>query len=366
MTPKKIAVLTGKRGGYDAMLPMLRNMQQDPYFELSMIVCDQHLMEAFGLTGDAISTEFLTYYANPIDRGDYPISRLMNLGKYVGDIALTLKRIEPDLLIIFGDRGESVSGALAAVEMGIPIAHIQGGDISGNVDDLYRNMITQAANIHFPSNTRSAMRLNALGVMDDVIFEPGDLHLDPIAHMQGAIVKKDRITVLIHPESHSDQASTQAKMKEVMDAADALSVELDCVTHFIYPCSDPGYQTIINCIEQGLYISYKNLPVEEWALQLKKSKVFLTNSSSGLIDAPFLRTPSVIIGTRQAGRLTPSSCSKCDWNKKDIIYSAKMAMKRPPDPYRYGRGDAGQEVIKCIKEVFNDPLGYALERKYLI
>ena len=131
----KIAILTGKRGGFGAMKPMLRNIVADPSLELQLIVTDQHLNEAFGATITEVEREFTV--AASIDmkqHGDTAVQRSQALGRCLTGISAELARLAPDCLLLYGDRGEVLATAIAAINLRIPIAHLQGGDVSGNVD----------------------------------------------------------------------------------------------------------------------------------------------------------------------------------------------------------------------------------------
>ncbi len=176
---KKFMVLTGKRGGYGAMKPMLRFIQEDPDIDLQLVVTDQHLNSKFGRTINEIEKDFeITAKVEMMQKDGCAISRSQALGNFIVGMSLVIEKHSPDILLLYGDRGEVIAAAIAATTMGIPIAHIQGGDVSGSVDEQFRHATTKLAQIHFPSTENSAQRIKNLGEEDWRIHVVGDNHID--------------------------------------------------------------------------------------------------------------------------------------------------------------------------------------------
>src|ERR1700689_768677 len=200
---RKIMVLTGKRGGFGAMKPMLRLLRDDPAFELQLVVTDQHVSERFGRTVQEIETEFPVAAAVDMDqKDDKPESRARALGICLQGMADTLARLKPDLCVPYGDRGEVLAAATAATALNIPIAHIQGGDISGSQDEIIRHAVTKLSHLHFPSTEESAERIRRMGEEDWRIHVVGDNHIDLIAageYAQPAEVMRELGLDLTHP-----------------------------------------------------------------------------------------------------------------------------------------------------------------------
>ena len=181
MNMKKIMVLTGKQGGYNAMLPMLEEIHRREDMELQLIVVDQHLLGKFGSTGNEIGLPICRRMI-PFYEGDTKEHRTYNMSYYAHKTAEVIKDTKPDIILLYGDRGEVAAAALAAVQMGVPIAHLQAGDVSGGVDNIFRGMITKAANILFCSNLVTKKRLIAQGESFNRVFVCGDQHIDALVH----------------------------------------------------------------------------------------------------------------------------------------------------------------------------------------
>ena len=178
---RKILVLTGKRGGYGAMKPMLEALKNDFSIDLQLVVTDQHLNPSFGMTINEIEKDFSV--AAKVDmnqQGSELKDRSNALGVCVIGLTDTFEKLKPDLCVLYGDRGEVLSAALVATTMRVPIVHLQGGDLSGSVDDQMRHAITKLAHLHLVSNKLSAERIIKMGEDPSRVHVIGDNHIDSI------------------------------------------------------------------------------------------------------------------------------------------------------------------------------------------
>ena len=161
---KRICVWSGKRGGFGALAPTMEAIRNHPSLELQVVVTDQHLYERFGRTVDEVESRFpISAEIDMEQSGDSGEDRARAIGLCLQRSAEVLGRLKPDVLVVIGDRGEVFAGCIAAHNMGIAIAHVQGGDISGSLDEPVRHAITKLAHIHFPSTEESADRIRRLG-----------------------------------------------------------------------------------------------------------------------------------------------------------------------------------------------------------
>lgn len=367
--PKNIAVLTGKRGGYGAMKPMLRLIDQDPSLRLSLIVTDQHLNPAFGATIGEVERDFTIAGKVAMDQtGDTPVERSRALGRCLERISDLLAELKPDLLVLYGDRGEVLAAATAALHLQIPLAHLQGGDVSGNADELIRHAVTKLAHLHYPSTEDAAERLIGLGEEAWRVNCVGDNHVDPIVagnytSSQGvrerfAIKQGNKpIIVLYHPET-TRKRDHYADMKEILDTV----LEQNRRTIIVYPCSDAGYQKIIRAVDEvrsskGVSI-HKNIDAPDFHGLLAIADVMVGNSSAGLIETPYFGLPAINIGERQKGRLSAENVLYCEADKPAIEAALDTALNdsnfrigaencsRP-----FGDGKAYERVVEHLKSV---------------
>jgi len=366
---RRIAVVTGKRGGYGAMKQMLKCIDRSQSMELSLIVTDQHLNAEFGSTINEVKSEFsVAAEVDMCQTGDAERERVEALGTCLVKMSSVLDDIRPDIIVIYGDRGEALVSALAAINYMIPVAHIQGGDVSGNVDELFRHAITKLSHFHFPSNAQSADRIIRMGENKERVFIVGDSHLDAIVDKQftsaDILVNKydlrggePPIIVLQHPETsrYSDHFSV---MCETMDAV--LSQKRR--TLVIYPCSDQGYGQIIQAINRyrshPLVSIYKNIDASDFWGLLAISHVLVGNSSAGMVETPYFPIPSINIGERQKGRLCASNVIHCESSRSKI----EDALRQIEDDFEFhqqvercerpfGEGGAGAKIASTLEVV---------------
>lgn len=367
--PRHIAVLTGKRGGFGAMKPLLRAMERDPDIRLSLLVTDQHVNPTFGATIAEIEREFTVAAAVDMEQTDgSPRSRSRALGVCLTKMADVLANLSPDILILYGDRGEVLATAIAAVTLRIPIAHLQGGDVSGNVDEVMRHAMTKLAHLHFPSTETSRRRILALGEEVWRVQVVGDNHIDLIVageYTDAATVRtrlnipadEAPIVVLLHPET-TRVRDGYTDMRNVLEAV----LSEGRRTFVIYPCSDHGYEDIIRAIlefenRSGVSV-HKNVDAPDFWGLLAIAAVMVGNSSAGLIETPYFRIPAINVGERQHGREHGNNTIHCGYEYGELRAALDYALRnaefraaaatctRP-----FGDGSAWRRIVERLKSV---------------
>lgn len=366
---RHIAVLTGKRGGYGAMKPMLRLLDNDPMFRLSIIVTDQHVNPQFGSTIEEVQRDF--FVAGQVDmrqEGGSPRDRAKALGVCLTGIVDVLSDLDPDLLILYGDRGEVLAAAIASVTLRIPIAHIQGGDISGNVDEVMRHALTKLSHLHFPSTEKSAARIIAMGEDPEKVFVVGDNHVDAIVARgytsSEQVRRKFRIAddeqpiiVLVHPET-TRQRDGYADMTMLMNEVMRLGLR----TIVVYPCSDHGYEDIVRAIldftHNPLVSTHRNIDAPDFWGLMNIAKLMIGNSSAGLIETPYLGLHSINVGERQRGRDHASNVIHCEFEPSEIadaltcviVHDERTEGARGINQL-YGDGRAGERIVEILRSI---------------
>ena len=366
---RHIAVLTGKRGGYGAMKPMLRAMNNDPDIRLSLLVTDQHVNKKFGATIKEIQTEFDVTAAVDMEQSDgSPCSRAYALGVCLSKMTEVLDDLVPDILVLYGDRGEVLATATSAITLRIPIAHLQGGDISGNVDEVMRHAVTKLSHLHFPSTEASARRIIAMGEEEWRVSVVGDNHIDLIVAREytapeslrekyGINENEAPLIVLYHPETTYIRDG-YTDMCNILDAVLAENRR----TFIIFPCSDHGYEEIVRAIK--LYEDKPNVSIHQnieahdfWGL-LAIAGAFIGNSSAGLIETPYFPIPSINIGDRQKGREHSNNLIHCNYEYNEMQTALKKALfdesfintvRKCNKPF--GDGYAWKRIVESLKNV---------------
>lgn len=369
MTSRRIAVLTGKRGGYGAMKPMLRAIEEDPELELLLMVTDQHLNPQFGSTIAEVEADFRVAAAIDMEQVDgSPPARVAALGICLSKMAKALQDLKPDIIVLYGDRGEVLVTAIAALNMGVPIAHLQGGDRSGNVDELMRHSLTKLAHLHFPASEESAARIRGLGEEEWRIDVAGDNHVDPIvageftdvttlAPRFGLRNGEKPIVVLQHPET-TRVRDNHADMQATLDAV----LERGRRTIVVYPCSDQGYEGIVRAIESrrghpGVSI-HKNIDAPDFWGLISNAAAMVGNSSAGLIETPYFPTPAINLGDRQIGRLHAENVIHAEFGKDSVATALDTALEDEAFAFTvarcsrpFGDGLAHRRIVDRLKQV---------------
>jgi UDP-hydrolysing UDP-N-acetyl-D-glucosamine 2-epimerase len=297
----KIDFLTGKRGGFGAMVPTLKALQQ--FADLRVIATDQHIDRRFGGTVQEIVDEGFNPLGIKLPDGQ---PRAAQLGWLAQTLALLWREELPDVLLLIGDRGESLAGAMAAQQLGgIVIAHIEGGDVTGCIDDSTRHAISKLAHLHFVTGIEQRARLIRMGEIGENVCVVGDVHIDRLMlELAKPVVGDERFedaTVILH---HPDTLHPERIQDEIQEICE---ITRDSKRLFIHPCSDNGHEIILRCIEYeiGLYGGWfeKNIPHGAFINGLRQARKFVGNSSALVREASYIDgLKTVLVGDRQEGR----------------------------------------------------------------
>lgn len=366
MKKRRIAVFTGKRGGFGAMLKIMQGIAADPNLELKVIASDMHLSQRFGSTIDEVRGHIAVDAT--VDLGDYgsrPVDRAQALGRCIEGLAGVLDAMRPDILLLLGDRGETLAAAMCAVELGIVVAHIQAGDISGGIDDIHRHSITKLAHLHFSQNETQRQRVIRLGEAPERVWNTGAPYVDnilshPIMPRDEALrslglpVTGDYFVILQHPDSYRPEVNLQhtTAILEAVKDRDERSI-------IVYPCSDPGYGDVVAALEsyrqQPNFHFFKSIDAFVFLGLVAGSKALIGNSSGGIIEAPYLRVPFVNVGLRQECRETAANVISCE----GTVEAIHAAIERTADPSfrsamladrnRFGDGRASERILEVLR-----------------
>lgn len=366
---RKIAILTGKRGGFGAMLGIMQLLDKHPEMSFELIATDMHLSKKFGETIKEVEGWFKVAHKLDLEQqGDAGPDRARALGRCLQQMIDVLEKSRPDILLLLGDRGEVLSAAIAAFELNIPVAHILGGDVAGNRDGNRIHAITKLAHIHFPSSKESAERILKLGEEPWRVHHFGATYVDFIVQKKFTPNVEVRAKyglgdapyqiVLQHPMTLQESQSYD-EAKTVYEAAKRTGLQ----TILIYPCSDQGYEGVIRAIDEyrdtpGFQI-HKNIEaVDFWGLQ-SGAEVFIGNSSSGLIETPYFDLPAVNVGRRQQGRLRDVNVIDAEPNTETILTAVEKARSAAfrssiKNHFLFGDGHASERIVEILEQTVID------------
>ena len=366
---REVVYVTGTRADYGLMHETLKTLNEDANIHLDIVATGMHLMDEFGYSVDEIKKDnFNLHIINQTFKKDDEASMSDFIGKLTADLTNLMSELKPDVVLLLGDRGEMLAGAIVASYLQIPIAHIHGGDVSSTVDDSTRHAITKLSNIHFAATEKSASRIRQMGENPDNIFVVGAPGLDSIIKCKDNIdenylkdkydITKDFAIVLQHPVSlEIDDSSFQ-----IQQTLDAL-ISTDYQIILIYPNADAGGRSMIEKINEYDVDAYKNIPHDDFIGLLSLASVLVGNSSSGIIESSLFKLPVINLGTRQQGREKAENVIDVDYNRDEILSALKFIES---EDYKkqlescinpYGDGKACERICKILKEIeLNDNL----------
>ena len=341
---RKICVVTGTRAEYGLLYWLMREIEADSDLELQIIATGQHLSPEFGLTYKTIEKDGFRISAKVemLLSSDTPVGIAKAVGLGTIGFADALDRLNPDILVLLGDRFEALSAAQAAMFLRIPIAHLHGGEkTEGAVDEAIRHSITKMAQIHFVSEPEYGKRVIQLGENPSQVFEIGIpgidnivrlplLDLETLENQIGFSLGSKFFLITYHPETLSDSDS----LVYLQNLTDALEMFLDYKIIITQANSDAGGRLINESWEQFAManservLCVKSLGQLRYLSAMKACSAVVGNSSSGILEAPVLKVPTVNIGDRQKGRKRYPSVVDCISEKDAIISAIQLVLDK--------------------------------------
>jgi len=363
---RKIAYITGTRADYGLMRSVLYQIHNHESLSLDVIVTGMHLMDEFGMTVDEIDKDGFNYHVVDVRyRDDTQESMALFIGEFIQRLTPLIRSIDPDIVLLLGDRGEMLAGAIVGAYLSIPVAHIHGGEITATVDDLARHAITKLSHIHFPATEESAERIIRMGEDPSRVFVVGAPGLDQILHEslperedleeRYSLDFSDKVLLIVqHPVTlEVDQAAKQ--IRETLEAVSSFQYQ----TLVIYPNADAGGRAMIKVIKEYEHLpfirTYKSIPHEDYLSLLQHSSILIGNSSSGIIEAPSFGIPVVNIGSRQKGRQRGNNVIDVGYNRLEISDAIKIGLN--DEKFReivnikynpYGDGTSGERIARVL------------------
>ncbi len=374
---RKVLLVSGSRGEYGYIRPVIKLMKESNILEPKILATNMHLLPEFGNTIEEFSIDNISvdYKAYMALSGFTNSTMVKSLGVFMLSVADILDNNCPDFILLAGDRGEQLIAAMAGAHMNVPIAHIQSGELSGNIDGMVRHAITRFTNIHFASNEDAKRRLISMGEEDFRTFCVGAPQLDELSHnniadrqeiMEKYSFDSSKPIALIAQHPVTEQAIYAGEqMEATMNAV--ISLGLQCVV--IYPNNDAGSISIQECIKNCHNINIKferNTSRDIYAGIMKSADVIIGNSSSGIIEAPSFELPAVNIGRRQNGRYQSKNVINVRHHdpkaikmtiKKALSPKFKKSLKGMKNPY--GDGRSAERIVEILETVpINEKLLY--------
>ena len=353
----KIVFITGTRADFGKLKSLIKKLQDVPKFEIHIFVTGMHMLTKYGYTCDEVEKSGLPNIYKYVNQNS---SDSMDhiLAKTISGLSDYVREILPDLLIIHGDRVEALAGASVGALNNILTAHIEGGEVSGTIDELIRHAVTKLSHIHFVSNNSARNRIIQLGENAENIHVIGSPDIDlmnqkslvPIDNVKSRYeFNFDEYGIIMFHSVTSELDDISRQIKVIVD--EVINSNLNYIV--IYPNNDPGTDLIIEEYERLLDISrfkiYPSMRFEYFLSLLNGAKFIIGNSSAGVREAPHFGVPAINLGSRQANRVNSTSIinEQIEYGKINQAILKASNLKLQPESL-FGSGNSDEKFFEIL------------------
>lgn len=374
---RKILFITERRADYSRLKPIMKAIQKSQKLELQLIVTGMHLLKKFGETkkniiedGFKINEIVPIFTEKDCDDG---ASMVRGMGKALIAFAGIFPKLKPDIVFSGFDIGANFAATITGMHLNMVVAHIQGGEVSGTVDEVIRHAMTKFSHLHFAATEQSRKRIIKLGENPEFVFNVGSPSLDTIhtikypakeemAEQYGFDPNKPLIIILQHPvTTEVDKVGSQ--IKETIDAVKTINDKYGTQALAVYSNNDAGGKRIVEYIKKSGIKSYPHIAYEDFLRLMKIASVLVGNSSAGIHEAPSLKLPTVNVGTREQYRERGVNVLDVDYRKEEIIraiekslFDKKFIKKVQNGTNPYDGGNTAVKVVKILETINLPPI----------
>ena len=366
---RRVAAFTGTRAEYGLLRPTLRRIEDDPDLRLDLLVSGAHLSPHHGHTVDRVREDG---YRSVVEIESLLCSHTRvgatkSVGLGIVCLADALARLAPDVMIVLGDRYESFAAATAAFLLGVPVAHVHGGEITvGAIDDALRHATTKLASLHLTSTETHRRRVIQMGEPPESVLNVGAPGLEGLADARWpdraevlrrlSLPESARyVLVCFHPVTH-DPDGGEAELEALLDALGALD---DHRLVFSTSNADPGHARIGSRIERFLAavperaVRLDSRGRDDFLSVLLCANLMIGNSSSGILEAPELRVPTIDVGARQRGREAGPSVRRVEGDAGRLADAMRRTLEDPPRDFAnpYASTDCSARIVEAVRTV---------------
>lgn len=371
---KKVCVVVASRANYARIKYVMKAIQEHPDLELQVIVGASTLLYRFGKAIDVIQSDGF-----PIDRKIYYViegetlsTQAKSTGLGIVELSTAFENLQPDMVVTVADRFETMATAIAATYMNIPLVHIQGGEVSGNIDDRVRHATTKLADFHFTCSEEAKERVLSFGENPDNVYNLGCPAMDILLNQDLSINNKKMaryggtgkeinweeqyILMVQHPVTTSYGNGRQ----EVEETLNALLHFKDIQKVVLWPNIDAGSDDVSKGIrlfkekyKEEPFHFFRNFSPEDYACVLKNAVCTVGNSSSFIREGAFLGVPAVIVGDRQKNREAGDNIKIVNYSAENIrtAIHAQILTGRYPKSTIFGTGNSGKRIVSKLSEI---------------
>ncbi len=375
MPKRKICVVVTARPSYSRIKTVLTAIQNHPKLELQLVIAGSALLDRYGNAVDFIEKDGFPIAAKVfmVLEGENPTTMAKTTGLGVMELTNVLYNLKPDAVITIADRFETIATSIAAAYQNIPLVHIQGGEVTGSIDEKVRHANTKLADLHLVSSEDARERVIKLGENPACVINTGcpsidlareitedpELDFDPIKKYGGVGAKLNwksgYIVVMQHPVT-TEYTESKAHIQETLNAVN----QLNYPAFWFWPNVDAGSDGTSNGIRafreleqpQNMHF-FKNMEPLDFLRLLKNAKALVGNSSAGIRECSYLGTPVINIGNRQHRRMRAENVTDVNHDRKEIYQAVKSAISANhfKSSGIYGNGNSGEKIAKLLAEV---------------
>lgn len=372
---RKICVVITARASYARIKTVLEAIKRHSELELQLVIGASALLERYGsvidvIRKDGFDPDAIVYM---VVEGENLVTTAKSTGLGLVELATIFDNLKPDVVMSVADRYETIATAIAASYLNIPLAHVQGGEVTGSIDEKVRHAVTKLSNFHFVANRKAAERVIRMGEDENLVFVTGCPSVDlaarvlsknhdgynPFDKYFGVGHKFDPgqgyLVVMQHPVT-TEYENALSQIQETLEAINSLAYP----TFWFWPNVDAGSDYVSKGIRHFrethdvpfLYF-FKNLPAEDFLRLLINSKCLIGNSSVGIREASYLGVPVVNIGNRQIGRDRGTNVTDVDYERNSIMEVVREMINNGfyPSINLYGDGHAGERIADILCKV---------------
>jgi len=357
---KKILFLTGTRADFGKIKSLISILEKRQEFEVFVFVTGMHLQEVYGYTLIEIERcNFKNVFT--FENHTHETTMDLTLAKTIEGLSNYCKEINPDMIVVHGDRVETLAGAIVGSLNNVLVSHIEGGEVSGTVDELIRHSVSKLSHIHFVSNKEAEKRLIQMGEIEESVFVIGSpdidiMFSDKLPELTSVkkyyeVSFKEFAIVMFHPVT--------TEFTDMQKHAENFVSSLLKDKHnyiVIFPNNDLGSKFILNAYEKlkqnSRFRIFPSIRFEYFLTLLKNSKFIIGNSSAGIREAPYYEIPIINIGTRQQNRAVHSDIINVDYSERSITKAlSKIEMQKIKNSDNdFGKGNSAELFLKCLQK----------------
>jgi len=375
LTKRKICVVVTARPSYSRIRTALKAINEHPDLELQLVVAASALLDRYGNAIQAIERDgfVITQRVYMVLEGENLVTSAKSTGIGLSELATVFDNLKPDAVVTIADRYETLATAVAASYMNIPVVHVQGGEVTGSIDEKVRHAVTKLANLHLVSTMLAAERVRRLGEEPDSVFVTGcpsidiaaevaarpEMDFDPFVKYGGVgpttDLSRGYLVVMQHPVTTEYEEARQ-QVDETLYAVKDFGLPV----LWFWPNVDAGSDGTSKGIrvfrekeEPENFHLFRNMFPEDFLRLLHSATAIVGNSSVAIRECSYLGVPAVNIGSRQLGRERGQNVIDVDHDRKDISDAVRTHIKRgkPKSDLLYGDGKAGGRIADCLSKV---------------